>query len=119
MCGIATKYRDVAEFLFVYTGEAHAADGWRNPVGKYQVNQHRNLDDRSQAAKAIFEDYSIPCPFVIDSFDDPTTWAYGSNPDRLYIIENSQIVYQGKCGPYGYHVDEVETWLQRYNMKLK
>jgi hypothetical protein len=39
---------------------------------------------------------------------------YAGWPERFYIVdERGVIVYKGKPGPFGYHPEEVESWLAR------
>ena len=36
---------------------------------------------------------------------------YGAWPERLYIIVDGTIVYQGGLGPFDYKLHEVQHWL--------
>jgi len=52
--------------------------------------------------------------------------AYGATPERLYIIKDGRILYQGGVGPFGYDLnvvsrclDEIITGGQFPNDKLK
>lgn len=49
---------------------------------------------------------------------DAANLAYGASPERLYIIRDSKIVYQGGPGPMSYSVNEVRAWLENYAGKL-
>ena len=42
--------------------------------------------------------------FVADKLDDEACKAYGSLPDRLYIVHRGIVQYQGGTGPSGYKV---------------
>ena len=44
--------------------------------------------------------------------------AYGAWPERLYIIQQGKIVYEGGTGPYNYNLGEVEKWLEKYKTTL-
>lgn len=48
---------------------------------------------------------------------DAANLAYGASPERLYIIQESQIVYQGGPGPMSYRTQEVRVWLENYASK--
>lgn len=45
---------------------------------------------------------------------DAANLAYGASPERLYIIRDSRIVYQGGPGPMSYNIKEVRVWLENY-----
>ena len=47
----------------------------------------------------------------IDGLNDSVNRAFGAYPERLYILKNSTVAYQGGMGPFGYCLDEVERWL--------
>ena len=55
-------------------------------------------------------DESIPT--YIDGLNDSVNRAFGAYPDRLYILLNDTVAYQGGPGPFGYSLDEVERWLE-------
>ena len=40
--------------------------------------------------------------------------SYGSFPDRLYIVLDGKVVYQGGLGPVDYNTYEMEQWLEKY-----
>ena len=52
----------------------------------------------------------------MDDIDNRANALYAGWPERFYILdEKGVIVYKGKPGPFGYHPEEVESWLaQRY-----
>ena len=39
---------------------------------------------------------------------------YDCWPDRLYIVLDNTIVYQGGKGPFGYKPEEVKEYLENY-----
>ena len=42
---------------------------------------------------------------------DAANAAYGAIPERLYVIKDDVILYQGGVGPFSYDLAEVETCL--------
>ena len=46
--------------------------------------------------------------------EDEATKAYGAFPERLFIIQQGQIVYEGGMGPYNYDLNEVTRWLEKW-----
>lgn len=54
---------------------------------------------------------------MVDMWDNEATEAYGAFPERLFIIQQGEIVYEGGTGPYNYVVPEVRDWLEEYKAK--
>ena len=54
---------------------------------------------------------------MVDMLDNQATEAYGAFPERLFIIQHGEIVYEGGTGPYNYVVPEVQDWLEEYKGK--
>ena len=91
----------VARMLTIYIEEAHAVDEWVLPeseVQKKQVNikAHATLQERMTAAAAFVTDSNIESEVVVDSMQAGNVadvyWAW---PERLYIILDGLVVYQG------------------------
>jgi len=87
--------------LTIYIEEAHAVDEWVLPeseVQKKQVNikAHATLQERMTAAAAFVADSNIESEVVVDSMQAGNVadvyWAW---PERLYIILDGLVVYQG------------------------
>ncbi|KAK3597039.1 hypothetical protein CHS0354_022047 [Potamilus streckersoni] len=110
---VASNFADVADFLIVYIAEAHATDEWVVNGNKYQINRHKKIEERLAVA-AILKEKNPSCPIVVDTMSDDANHKYAAFPERLYIVHDGFIVYQGAEGPYGYKVNEVESWLQNY-----
>lgn len=51
---------------------------------------------------------------MVDTMDDEATKAYGAFPERLFIIQQGKIVYEGGMGPYNYDLEEVKNWLEKW-----
>ena len=66
--------------------------------------KNRTIDDRINAASKLDSLDDLPGPLLADSIDDSASRAYGSFPDRLYIVYKGKIAYQGGVGPHGYVV---------------
>ena len=96
----------------IYITETHASDGWSFGNAPHEVNHHKCLHDRLEAAKLLRE-YDIPCTTVVDPMTNETASAYGATPDRLYIVQDELVVYEGGRGPANYHIEEVESWLKK------
>lgn len=68
------------------------ADGWafKNNV---DIRQHRNLQDRLQAAHRLL-DRSPQCPVVVDTMQNQSSQLYAALPERLYVIQEGRICYK-------------------------
>ncbi|KAL9989038.1 hypothetical protein ACROYT_G003546 [Oculina patagonica] len=113
---VVREFEDVADFLIVYICEAHATDEWRwhNNV---EIPQHKSLKERCNAAKMLIKISQCPVPVMVDTWSNEATEAYGAFPERLFILQQGQIVYEGGTGPYNYVLPEVRSWLEEYQAK--
>lgn len=62
------------------------------------------MEERFAAAQKMLDLEPLDCPVLVDSLTDDTSKAYAGMPDRLYIVQDGVIVYQGAQGPFGYKV---------------
>jgi len=82
----------------------------------YNIDTHRVLADRLSAAQTLREeagDNLKGCPILVDQMDDQACRAYAALPERLYVMLDGRIVYQGGMGPFYYNIDEVEELLAK------
>ena len=95
----------------IYVAEAHPTDGWF--IGTdIKVAQHKNETERLEAAKLLIETTNVKCDVVIDSMTNAAAKLYGAKPDRLYIVQNGVVYYQGGPGPHKYDIKELEMKLR-------
>ena len=105
------EYKNKVDFLTIYVSEAHPTDGWF--VGTtHLVTQHQNETGRIAAAKMLVETVDLKCDVVIDVMTNKTAKSYGARIDRLYIIQNGRVAYQGGPGPHQYNLEEMEAALK-------
>lgn len=104
--------------LTIYIEEAHAADEWILSESKVETEMqtsifvHQSIQDRIAAAQLFKAKRNIPeLEIVCDSMAGNITDRYGAWPERLYIILDGVIVYQGGMGPFDYKLWEVQEWL--------
>ncbi|CAI5696352.1 unnamed protein product [Oreochromis niloticus] len=115
---VVRENADIADSLVVYIEEAHPSDGWMSTDAPYQIPKHRCLEDRLNAAQLMH--LEVPgCLVVVDSMENSSNAAYGAYFDRLYILQEGKIVYQGGRGPEGYRISELRDWLNRYRDGLE
>lgn len=108
----------MARMLTIYIEEAHAIDEWILPesepivTGEALIPVHKNIDDRITAAKSLIKNRKLLCETVCDVFGaGNVNDVYGAWPERLYIIVDGTVVYQGGQGPFDYKLHEVQDWL--------
>lgn len=105
--------------LTIYIDEAHASDEWFLPespdvkAGHAIIAVHKKLADRINAAKSFVHNKSFPVEMVVDSMNNEAADRYFAWPERLYIIVDGIVVYQGGLGPNDYHLEEVKEWLDK------
>lgn len=107
--------------MTVYIEEAHASDEWRLPqsavekelagAGDSPISTHASLDERLAAAKLFVRRKGIQGDVVVDSMRGQVLDQYQAWPERLYIVLDGRIAYQGGVGPFHYEIDEVDSWL--------
>lgn len=90
-----------ARFLTIYIEEAHARDEWRLPTAEKSesgaIDQHVRLEDRLEAARKFVADNNFPIEVVCDSMENHVSDRFEAWPERLYIIQDSVVVYQVSC----------------------
>ncbi|CAJ1060372.1 type I iodothyronine deiodinase isoform X3 [Xyrichtys novacula] len=101
----------LTDFLVIYVAEAHSTDGWAF-TNNYDINQHRNLEDRLSAARILVQKDPL-CPVVVDEMDNTAAIKYGALPERLYVLQDGKVVYRGDVGPWGYNPMEVRSLLEK------
>ena len=52
-------------------------------------------------------------PVWVDTMTDACNRAYGAKPERLVVIQNDIVIYEGKIGPIGYDPEEIRTILKK------
>lgn len=114
---VVRQYSDIADFLVIYIEEAHPSDGWVSSDAPYQIPKHRCLEDRLNAARLMLTE--VPGGnVVVDNMENSSNAAYGAYFERLYIVRDERVVYQGGRGPEGYRISELRNWLERYRSDL-
>ena len=74
----------------------------------------QNFEERVEAAEILLDykkaedNYDI----LVDLMDNKAGTAYAAMPERLYVVLDGKIVYEGDLGPFGYKLDEVEDYLE-------
>lgn len=107
---LAEKYADKVLFLSIYISEAHAQDEWK--LGnRVNINQHKTLEERIQAAKSFVQDTNFKIPMVVDSMENLFDKEYAVWPDRYFIVHNGKMTFIPSPGNYGYDRGDLEFTL--------
>ena len=121
-----TGSNTVAKMLTIYIEEAHAIDEWILPESEpittgeaSSIKVHQNIDERTHAAQTLVKKRNLLCETVCDTFErGNVNDVYGAWPERLYVILDGVVVYQGGLGPFDYKLHEVQDWLaEQYGMR--
>ena len=116
---MAIAHASTCDFLLVYIEEAHPVDGWAvRHNDDYVIKQHKRLKERIAAAKLLLVDPNHVIRVVVDSMDNQTNAAYAGFFERMYIIREGRVEYQGQVGPFGFKPHEVEVWLADFDKKI-
>ena len=112
-----TDFADIMDFVIVYIQEAHPEESWTLPENKISRAQHRNIEDRINAAMAIKECGN--CPIVVDTFQNTGTLKYTAFPESLYVIDENKKVCYSALGPYSYFPSHLRKWIEARLNKSK
>ncbi len=112
------RYRDRARFLTVYIKEAHPLDEWQMDSNEKEdvcYPQPKTLAQRVAIANDFVRRFHYDVPLTVDAMDNRANALYAGWPERFYVVDaRGVIAYKGKTGPFGYHPEEVEAWLEAH-----
>ena len=129
---MTAKFSSLADFVTLYISEAHPSEE-ANFTGNIDIAEHKvrslgrtenvpsllrdhlqNFEERLEAAE-ILRDYKKAednYEILVDLMDNKAGTAYAAMPERLYVVLDGKIVYEGLQGPFDYRMDEVELYLE-------
>ncbi len=110
---LVQDYGHVADFVVVYTYEAHATDEWHLNNNEYSIKVHRNIEERLAPARMLHQ-MALPCPLLVDTMDNMAVAIFRALPERLVVLLSGKVIYEGKRGPRGYHIHEVRDCLNAF-----
>ena len=88
--------------------------------GNISIATHKNIEERIKASKNLLvakgddDQYEI----FVDLMDNRACNEYAALPERLYVVLDGKIIFEGEPGPYGYKLDGVEKLLKKYSSKM-
>ena len=115
---LSAKFSHCADFQVVYIEEAHPSER-PNFTGNVDIQTHKNLEDRVRASKMLDTVRSNTDKFniTVDLMDNQASVTYAALPERLYVVLDGEIIYEGGQGPFDYHLEELESLLESFKSK--
>ena len=111
------RFAKQVDFISIYIREAHPTDEWQMDVNEEQgvcYKQPTTLEERLAIARDFVSREKWQLPLLVDDIDNKVDFVFGGWPERLYVIEtDGKIAYKGQTGPFGFHPEEVEAWLEK------
>eukprot|EP00052_Salpingoeca_macrocollata_P034522 m.11763 g.11763 ORF g.11763 m.11763 type:complete len:66 (+) comp6581_c0_seq1:733-930(+) len=62
----------------------------------------------------LVEDVGCIAPVFVDTMSDAANKAYAALFERLYLLKDGVVMFQGGKGPDGYFLSDVEEWLREH-----
>jgi hypothetical protein len=102
---LARQYSTRANFLIIYTKEAHAVGEWevdRNRDEGVRVAKHTDMGARKSAAKDAKQALRITIPIAMDDMNDSIATAYGAGENSAVAIgrDGTVVARQQWCDPF-------------------
>jgi thiol-disulfide isomerase/thioredoxin len=116
MDALYQKYKERAEFLFVYIREAHPDSILRVSEGGQMVlkkiGQTNDLTERAHVAQQCTQTLKLTMPTLIDAPDNRTNAAYAGWPNRLIIVAKDGTVAYKEPEGASFKPAAVDKWLE-------
>lgn len=110
------RYKDQAEFRFVYVREAHPDDGWQTESNRRAgvvYTTPTNDIERAKIAADCVRSLGITFPCLVDDMKDTAQRTFRAWPARAVIVgEDGRIAHLSAPGPQGVKATEIETALR-------
>eukprot|EP00112_Aurelia_sp_Birch-Aquarium-sp1_P019334 Seg476.10 transcript_id=Seg476.10/GoldUCD/mRNA.D3Y31 product="Thyroxine 5-deiodinase" protein_id=Seg476.10/GoldUCD/D3Y31 len=66
---------------------------------------------------SVLQDEIPDTQVYLDRMDNAASLAYGAWPERLYVLLDGVVEYEGGKGPFLYNLDELDQWLESFSRK--
>ena len=75
----------------------------------------QNFQERVEASKILLDHKSAEDNYrlMVDLMTNKAGTAYAAMPERLYVVLDGKIIYEGLQGPFDYRLDEGEEYLEK------
>ena len=113
LAALHRRFGETADFLLVYTREAHPSDGGR-PSGTVRLPQTRTLPERRAAATLCVSALRLTMPILLDDLDDRLAGAFDALPHRVFVLTpGGRVAWRSAKGPRGLDLAALERALER------
>jgi len=112
---LSAKFSFCADFTTVYIEEAHPSER-PNFGGNISIPSHATLEDRVTACKMLESVKSSKDDFnlVVDLMNNAASIAYAALPERLYVVLDGKIIFEGGQGPFDYNLEKLEKFMKNH-----
>lgn len=101
LIALYSEYRDLVDFVMVYTREIHPTDGFAGYLGR--VPDPKNDNERRLVAERCQQQLRLPFDILVDKINDPVATRWAGMPVRIYVVDQkSKVIYAGAQGPWGF-----------------
>ena len=109
-------YDEFFDFANFYTREAHPVDGWWTFEKNYKISYHKSLEERVAAAGQLQEYIGTDpkVPLYVDTMADTASLTFASFPERLIVVLDGKMIWQGGRGPHDYSIKALEDWMMEF-----
>lgn len=116
---IQRSYSGKVDVSVVYIEETHPDDRKHFKDYQWAVSTHRDMEDRIKAAQMLQAEMAdFSGHMLVDQMNNEANYAYGGFAERLIIISEGIIAYEGGIGPFNYNVDEMAEALDDIMKKV-
>jgi len=74
------------------------------------ITQHRSIEDRLEEARLLQEIYP-DIPVYVDTLENRLNCAFAAFPERLFVIIDNVIMFEGGTTTLNYSVSKLEKWI--------
>merc|ERR1712111_21061 len=104
--------------ILVHVPDLHLCQCWENSA-KCRLNTPTALIlPQSTLRRHILARRQTSLEIFPDLMDNKACNEYAALPERLYVVLDGKIIFEGEPGPYGYKLDGVEKLLKKYSSKM-
>jgi hypothetical protein len=113
-------YKEKVNLIMVYISEAHANDEW--PISnRVKINQHKTIEERTEAVKFMQMRYKCDFKILIDSVNNEESFEnkYCGWPERGFIFYKNKLEYvsYAEVNSRMHWFNEFTEWLNMNGIK--
>jgi len=113
---LVDKYKDQVDFYAIYLREVHPSDEY-DIFNHVCFKQPKTMEERLKIVKAFRAKHTLNMPIFIDQMDDLCSYLFRASPERLFVIQNGKMLFQGGPGPSKYLPEDLDDFLVKFLKK--